>query len=324
MKNNNFNFKFMKKDDSYLGVMKRNIGDILDYSDDPNNSFNIDKWQDFVRFLRDVIGDEIDNWLSDSNVEMNSKFKWPIKINDLKKEYAEYVVESNKTEAPNGDNIDATLKEEAHNKAVEAFIESISIEDADMSHKLELLTEEYLVAISAELRDISNGEYRNFIGFEGNGEELIVDTFDLTKEAAIANVYKKNIFFNNFRKLKNQLDIEHLLKSYEDNFDSIMNAIQDEFEINYDEIYNNESDEYRSECYIPVSHDNEFNRYKKFLEKSLYDSIVDITGNLPEDVTTKTVVDEDTSSDVVVFVINNFNVEHYRMKQLLSKNGFAD
>lgn len=322
MKNNNFNFRFMKEDNTYLGEMKRNINDILDYSDDPNNSFNIDKWQDFVRFLRDIIGDEIDNWLSDKSVEMNSKFKWPLNLNDLKREYAGYVIDSSKVEAQKSESIDTSLQEEARNKTIEAFIESISIKDTDMSNKLDLLTEEYLTAISSELRDISNGNYRNFISIE-NGDILLVDTFNLTKEDSIANVHKKNIFFNDFRKLKNQLDIEHLLKSYEDTFDSIIHAIQDEFEINYDDIYN-KSDEFSSECYIPVSHDNEFNRSKKFLEESLYDSIVDITGNLPEDVTTKTVVDVDSSNDVVVFVINNFNVEHYRMKQLLSKNGFAN
>lgn len=323
MKNNNFNFKFMKKDDTYLGKMKRGIKVILDYSDNPNNSFNIDKWQEFVRFLRDVIGDEIDNWLSNISIEMNSKFKWSLNLNDLKKEYAEYAISSNKVETPKNEIIDKTLQEEAHNKAVEAFIESITIKDKYASKKLDSLMEEYLTAISAELRDISNGDYRNLVSIEKDNT-LLVDTIDLTKEAAIANVYKKNIFFNNFRKFKNQLDIENLLRSYEDSFDSIMNAIQDEFEINYDDIYDNESDEYNSECYIPVSHDNEFNRYKKFLEESLYDNIIDITGNLPEDVTTKTVVDGDTSTDVITFVIKNFNVEHYRMKQLLSKNGFSD
>ena len=291
MKNNGFRFRFMNKEHKDITDFRDAVSTILDYRYSDGSMYHVNALKDVARYIANVVGDGLDDWLSGNESQNNSIFNWTLDLKELTREC--FVVQYD------------TELTDADNKEVDKQVALILVEE--IKDSILLVMRELIILNSSEIVDIVSGNHRDLVTIDGYN--MTINSGEVTKNKAIKTITTKNATINSFKVKRNQLRINSEIDKYEKVARKCYDAFLDEVEVYFEQISRDRkySSNFKVKHLMATTSEEEtlFN----FIRNLFFDNLYSDNGIILDNI--------QINNETGVLTIDNFDVIGFEINRLL-------
>lgn len=291
MKNNGFRFRFMNKEHREIADFRDAVSTILDYRYSDGSMYHVNVLKDVARYIANVVGDGLDDWLSGNESQNNSIFNWTLDLKELTREY--FVVQYD------------TELTDADNKEVDKQVALTLVEE--IKDSVLLVMRELIILNSSEIVDIVTGNHRDLITIDDYN--MTINSGEVTKSKAIKTITNKNATLNSFKIGKNQLRINSEIDKYEKVARKCYDAFLDEVEVYFEQIARDKKFSSNFKVKHLMSTTSEEETLFNFIRNLFFDNLYSDSGVILNNIS--------INNENGVLTIDNFDVIGFEINRLL-------